>query len=72
MIESLARTALDSHADTCGVKNTAWILEYTNQVAEVSGYANSMEPIQNVPIVKAALAYNHPETGEVRSHSTNN
>jgi hypothetical protein len=23
MIESLARTALDSHADTCGVKNTA-------------------------------------------------
>jgi hypothetical protein len=65
LIEKSSRAELDSHADTCGINNTARILEYTNQAAEVSGLANSMEPIQNIPIVKAALAYDHPETGEV-------
>ncbi len=59
------RAELDSHADTCGVNNVARILEYTNQVAEVTGFANSLEPLRNVPIVKAAVAYDHPDTGEV-------
>jgi hypothetical protein len=41
------------------------LLEYTDQVAVVSGFANSMQSLKNVPIVKAALSYDHPETGEV-------
>jgi hypothetical protein len=56
---------LDSHADTYGVNDMARILEYKDQVADVSGFANSMQPLQNIPIVKAALAYDHPDTGVV-------
>jgi hypothetical protein len=54
--EGFRGAELDLHTDTCGVNNIAKILEYTYQVAEVSGFANSM---------KAALAYDHPDTGEV-------
>jgi hypothetical protein len=43
----------------------ARIIEYNNQVTEVSGFANSMQTLKEVPIVKAALVYDHPETGEV-------
>ncbi len=58
------RAELDTHADTCGLNEVARILEYTGQVAEVSGFANSMQSIQDVPIVKAAVAYDDPITGE--------
>jgi hypothetical protein len=63
--EGSGRAELDPHADTCGVNHIAKILEYTDQVAEVSEFANSMQPLQNIPIVKVALAYDHPDTGEV-------
>jgi len=65
VIKSKMRAELDPHADTCGVNHIAKILEYTDQVAEVSEFANSMQPLQNIPIVKVALAYDHPDTGEV-------
>jgi hypothetical protein len=58
------RAELDTHADTCGVNNVARILEFMGQVAEVSGFANSMQALQDIPIVKAALAYDDPNTGE--------
>jgi hypothetical protein len=63
--EQLGYAELDSHAYTCGVNNVARILEYTNQVAEVTGFANSLEPLRNIPIIKAAVAYDHPDSGEV-------
>jgi hypothetical protein len=56
---------LDSHADTCGVNSVTKVLEYTGRTAEVSGFANSLAPLSNIPIVKATLAYDHPQTGEV-------
>jgi hypothetical protein len=43
---------------------TARIIEYTGQTVKVSGFASSMNSIKNVPIVKAALAYDDPLTGE--------
>ena len=55
---------LDSHTNTCGVNEVARILEYPGQVAEVSGFANSLEPLKNVPVVKAAVAIDNPETGD--------
>jgi hypothetical protein len=58
------RAELDTHADTCGLNDVAKVLEYTGQVAEVSGFANSMQAIRDVPIVKAALAYDDSDTGE--------
>ncbi|MFN9957217.1 MAG: hypothetical protein ACK55I_29285, partial [bacterium] len=42
----------------------ARIIEYTGQTVEVSGFSTSMDSIKNVPIVKAALAYDDPSTGE--------
>jgi hypothetical protein len=56
---------LDSHADTCGVNHIARVLEISGQVAEVSGFSNEMDSLQDIPIVKAAVAYDHPDTGEV-------
>lgn len=40
-------------------------MEYTNQVAEVSVFAYSLEPLKNIPIVKAAVAYDDPDSGEM-------
>ena len=48
------KAELDMHADTCGANNVACILECTGQVAEVSGFANSLEVLQDVPIFNAA------------------
>ena len=58
------RAELDSHADSCGLNSVARVLEYTGQIAKVSGFANSLRSIEDVPIVKAALAYDDSETGE--------
>ncbi len=58
------RVELDSHADTCGVNNIARILEYTGQVAEVSGFSHALQTLEDIPIVKAAVAYDNPLTGE--------
>jgi len=58
------RAELDTHADTYGVNNTANILEYLGKVAEVSGFSSSIGVLKEVPIVNAAVAYNHPTTGE--------
>ncbi len=56
---------MDSHVDTCGLNNVARILEFHGQVAEVSGFSNAMESLPDIPIVKGAVAYDNPETGEV-------
>lgn len=60
----ICNAELDTYADTCGVNNVACILECTGQVAEVSGFVNSLETIQDIPIVKATVAYDYPESGE--------
>jgi hypothetical protein len=60
----LCRAELDSHADTCGVGSAARIIGYTGQTVKVSGFSTSMDSIKNVPIVKAALAYDDPSTGK--------
>jgi hypothetical protein len=48
----MRRAELDSHVDTCGVNNIAKVLEYTNQLAEVTGFANSLEPLKTSPLSK--------------------
>jgi hypothetical protein len=53
---------LDSHADTCDFNDVARIVEFHGQGAEVSGFFNAMESLQDIPIVKGAVAYDNPET----------
>jgi hypothetical protein len=47
--ERIGKAELDLHADTCSVNNIAIILEYTNKVSEVSGFANTLND-QNVTL----------------------
>jgi hypothetical protein len=58
------RAKLDSHADTYGVNGVAYIIEYMGKVAEVYGFSKSLSAMEDVPIIKAALAYDDPKTGE--------
>jgi hypothetical protein len=46
---------LDSHEDTCIAGPNCIILEYTNQVANVSAYSDIYDELTNVPIVTAAM-----------------
>lgn len=58
------RAELDTHADTCGVNNVARVLSYTRKTAHVSPFTPELSQMRDVPIVKAALAYDNSITGE--------
>jgi hypothetical protein len=53
---------LDSHADTC-VAGPNCIIEHTGYTLNVSGFSNKQDSIRDVPIVKAATAYDDSKTG---------
>ena len=40
-------------------------MEYTRQAVDVYAYDKSIKPIENVPIVSGATAWNDPVTGEI-------
>ncbi|KAI2499334.1 Reverse transcriptase (RNA-dependent DNA polymerase) [Fragilaria crotonensis] len=55
---------LDSHADTVVLGSNAIIMSYTTRECDVSPYADSYEPIRNVPIVSGATAVTSQSTGQ--------
>ena len=59
-----ARCELDSHADTTVAGSNCIILHYTGKECDVSPYRDNYNPIQNVPIVTAATAWQSPVTGQ--------
>ena len=58
------RMELDSHADTIVLGSNAIIMQYMSRECDVSPYADSYEPIRNVPIVTGATAVTSQITGE--------
>ena len=54
---------LDSHADTSCVGADCRVLSITDQVCQVVPYHQDYQPFNEVPVVQAATAYDHPETG---------
>jgi len=56
---------LYSHADTCLAGPLFWVIEYLDQFCDVSPFLSEYEPLPNVPIVNAATAYHHPDSGEL-------
>ena len=54
---------LDSHADTIVLGSNAILMQYTTRECDVSPYADSYEPIRNVPIVSGATAVTSSRTG---------
>ena len=59
-----SRTELDSHADVSVVGHNALILTNFERPVTVFGYDPTSKPLENVRTVGAALAYDHPETGQ--------
>ena len=55
---------LDSHADTLVAGPNCIILEYTEQVVNVSAFSEHLDTMENIPIVTAATAYDDPQTGD--------
>ena len=54
----------DSNADTCCLGANFCVLQFTQRTADVYSYDSAYEPLENVPIVTAATAWDHPDTGE--------
>jgi hypothetical protein len=54
---------LDSHADTSVAGPNFVVLEYTDMSCNVSPFCKTYESKENVPIVKAATAYDDEDTG---------
>ena len=52
--EVMVRIELDTHADTIVAGANCCILEYTGRICDVSPYSDEYQPVQGVPIVKAA------------------
>ena len=54
----------DTNADTCCLGTNFVILQYTTCTTDVYVYKNSIQPIENTPIVIGDTAYNDPRTGQ--------
>ena len=59
-----AKNECDSNADTCCLGTNFVVLNYTRRTADVYTYDKSIEPLQNVPIVTGATAYDDPNSGQ--------
>ena len=59
-----ARMEMDSHADTCCAGSSFRLIEYTGQTCTVAPFTTTLSELKDVPIVKAATAYDDPITGE--------
>lgn len=57
------RMELDSHADTIVLGSNAIILQYTSRECDVSPYADTYQPIIDVPIVTGAKVVTSDHTG---------
>jgi len=58
-----ANCELDSHADMSVAVPKFKVLEYTNLTCSVTPFANSYKKKEDIPIVKAATAYDDEDTG---------
>jgi hypothetical protein len=58
-----ANCELDSHTNTSVAGPSFIVLEYSNMTCNVSPFAKTYETKTNVPIIKAATAYDDPKTG---------
>jgi hypothetical protein len=56
---------LDTHADTSCASAHVCIIDYTGQTCSVSVFSHELPTMTDVPIINGAVAYDHPETGEV-------
>ena len=58
----MANNEYDTNADTCCLGKNYVILKNTSRTAEVYAYDTSIKPLEGVPIVSGATAYDDLET----------
>ena len=61
---TMAENECDTNADTCCLGKNFVVLEPTFRTADVYAYDTSIKPVENVPIVSGATAYDDPITGK--------
>ena len=61
----IGKIELDSHADTIVAGSNCIVMHYTGRECDVSPYTKEYKPIQDVPIVQAATAWQSPESGQL-------
>lgn len=62
-VNTVAENECDTNADTCCLGRNFVVLHATYRTADVYAYDASIQPIENVPIVTGATAYDDPDTG---------
>ena len=55
-----SRAEIDTRADTICAGKASHVIEYTDQVCDVSPFTSEYEPMRNIPVAKTATAYDHP------------
>ena len=60
-VNTSAQNEADTNADTCCLGQNFIPLYYTNRSADVYPYSDAYAPTENVPIVTAATAFDHPD-----------
>ena len=61
---TLARSELDTHADTCVAGANFLFVDWDGMTADVGAYHGRYEALNDVPIVHCCTAWTHPDTGE--------
>ena len=61
-----SRTELNTHADTCVVGKNCLIVHEYNIWVTVTGYDPKQGCVKYLKLVATVLAYDYPETGEVK------
>jgi hypothetical protein len=62
-VNTMAENECDTNADTCCLGKNFIVLSPTSRTADVYAYDTSIKPIENVPIISGATAYDDPITG---------
>jgi hypothetical protein len=62
-VNTKAENECDTNADTCCLGRNFVVLNSTFRTADVYAYDTSIKPIENVPIVSGATAYDDPVSG---------
>ena len=60
---TMADNECDTNADTCCLGPNFIILNYTTRTADVYAYDSNIAPVQGIPIVKGATAFDDNNTG---------
>ena len=55
---------MDSQADTCVLGQNFIITHYSQRTCSVQAFSDSYSPINNIPSVQGATAYDCPDTGQ--------